>query len=230
MREPIGEASNSVAKIRAPSLKNDRNAVVISSSSILRRALVAEAFKGAKIFALDWKGRQFSREETDTSVLAPLKAEASALPTVCIFDPELMDRRQKQCITYCLDNSAITANFLLLTAAPTEVSHLIERTAVVFDATQTNGDDVDYRTASIEFFNCVFKRETGLELDKQDLQWLAEEVAKQSPDMVAHFAVGVAYAYVEIVVDNQFNAVENWLRPVVQTVLDRMRKGDSMWL
>lgn len=205
-----------------------RNALVISSSSILRTLLVAEAFKGAKLLMLDWKGRLFSREEADASILSPLsKVESSELPTVCIFDPDLMDLRQRQCVTYCMENSPITANFVLVTAAPTDVFQLIEKTAVVFDATEACVED-GYKAASTQFFNCVFKRETGFDLDKQDLEQLADEVAQQSPDMVAHLAIGLSYAQVEILADNQFRTVEGWLKPALRVALDRITKRERL--
>ncbi len=177
---------------------------------------------------LDWKGRMFKREEIDGSLLKELlKSEGSELTTVCISDPELMDAHQMQCIAHCMESSPTSANFVVLTVAPKRVSPLIQSTTIVFDTTETCSEE-DYKTSSMRFFNCIFKKETGFELDQQGVQVVEKKLSTQPPDTVAQVAVSLGYAYVEMFLKNQFGQVENWLQPALDVALNRLGKIEGL--
>lgn len=201
-----------------------RNAIVICSEASLRGLLIEEAFKSSQLFILDWKGRTFSRDEADTKVLALLSTEdgRTQQKTICIFDPELMDRQQIQTVSYCVEQAPMSVNFVFVTASPKQISYFFGSKTVVFD-TRESANDADYRTAAINFFNNVFRHETEFALDKEKLEIVAPEIADQPPDFVAHLAVSLGYAQVEILAQNQFRSVEGWLAPALETSLKRVR-------
>lgn len=202
-----------------------RNAVIICSEASLRGLLIEEAFKSSQLLLLDWKGRTFSRDDADTKVLALLSTEdgRTQQKTICIFDPELMAPQQIQSVSYCLEKAPISVNFAFVTGSPKQISHLFGSKTVVFD-TRESADDADYRTSAMNFFNNVFRHETEFALEKEELEIVAPEIADLPPDFVAHLAVSLGYAHVEILAQNQFRSVEDWLAPALETSVTRVRK------